>query len=65
MKIDILDFLLRSDIVMNNYETGKYMTADEVYVLGGEFVVYSIPSSPENDYRTSSFEDAVKALNTR
>lgn len=64
MNINILDFLMKNDIILHCNYTGYSMTVDESLVLGGEFVVYddNIKSRPDL-YRGFGFEKAVKILN--
>ncbi len=60
--INILDFLLETDVVLKNNDTGNCMIADDMYELGGEFVVYDNTKQQNDLYRGIDFERAIKIL---
>ena len=62
MNINILDFLLETDVVLKCLATGNCMIADEAFELGGEFVVYDNTKAQNDLYRGLDFEKAVKIL---
>lgn len=56
-----MEFLLESDVIITNTNgNGRVMTADEMFVLGGEFVVYD--GSMNQLYRGDSLDNAMKVL---
>ena len=58
--IMMLNFLMENDVIIKHPQTGNCMTADEAFLLGGEFVVYDYR---EKDlYRGTNFSDAMLAL---
>lgn len=60
--IDMLSFLMENDVVIKSSDTNNCMTADEAFVMGGEFVVYDGSKWQRDLYRGLDFEDALKAL---
>lgn len=58
---EMLDFLMEHDVAILCESTRRTMTADEMYVLGGEFTVYQGGSMYEL-YRGDSFDNAVEVL---
>lgn len=61
--IDILEFLMSNEVIIKAMDSDKLMTADAMYELEGEFVVYKSDSSfPEDLYRGSDFDEALKIL---
>jgi hypothetical protein len=61
MNIDILNFLMENGIILKSLDTKLLMTADGMYELGGEFVVYSNDSGLDI-YRGTNFEIALQYL---
>jgi hypothetical protein len=59
---EMLDFLMEHDVDMVNWDTNRVMTADEAFVLGGEFVVYERRTLEPSLYRGTDFEEALKYL---
>lgn len=59
----MLDFLMENDVILKSLSTKRMMTADEAFVLGGEFIVY-LDASLENPdlYRGRDFDKAMKVL---
>lgn len=63
--IDLLDLLLEHDLILKHVDSGRCMIADEMYTLGGEFVVYKYNGEyPEDLYRGNDIEDALNILET-
>lgn len=58
---EMLEFLMSHEIVLTSTDTGRAMTADEVFVLGGEFVVYEA-HNPDDLYRGTDLNEAMKVL---
>ncbi len=63
MNIDILEFLMTTDVILHSNQTGYSMIADEAFELGGEFVVYDDTKQQNDLYRGLDFEKAVKIMN--
>ncbi len=63
MNIDILEFLMTTDVILHSNSTGYSMIADEAFELGGEFVVYDNTKQQNDLYRGVDFEKAVKIMN--
>ncbi len=63
MNIDILEFLMTTDVILHSNSTGYSMIADEAFELGGEFVVYDDTKQQNDLYRGLDFEKAVKIMN--
>lgn len=62
MKIDLLEFLLETAAHLKSEISGRNMIADEMYRLGGEFVVY-IDNDHPDVYRGVDIDEAMKYLN--
>lgn len=58
---EMLEFLMSHDIILSCSDTGRSMTADEAFVLGGEFVVYESHNA-EDLYRGTDLDEAIKVL---
>lgn len=63
--MDILDFLLSNDVIIKSSVTGRMMTADALFDLNGEFVVYENGVSEFDDYRGTNFDEAMMYLQKR
>lgn len=59
---EMLDFLMEQDVVLKSVRgNGRYMTADQSFELGGEFVVYE-KHNQQDLYRGTDLEEAMKVL---
>ena len=58
----MLEFLMENDVILKSPDTKRMMTADEMYVLGGEFIVYLDGNIPNDLYRGVNFEVALGML---
>ena len=57
----MIDFLMEHDIFITHMHNGRYMTADESMVIGGQLVVIET-HNPEDLYRGTNFDEALKTL---
>ncbi len=60
----MLELFLEHAVCLKHEDSSRRMIADEMYVLGGEFVVY-LPSekgNPTDLYRGQDFEEALRVL---
>ena len=61
--MNMLDFLLENSVHIKSELTGFCMIADEMYELGGEFVVYKYSGEDTKDlYRGADFEKAMRVM---
>ena len=68
MNINILDFLMEHDVILKAVGRERRMTADAMYELGGEFVVYTPQqgySLAKDLYRGNDFDTALMWLEGR
>ena len=62
MNINMLDLFLEHSVTLIDENSPRRMIADEMYEIGGEFVVY-LPGNPEIDlYRGTDFDEALRIL---
>lgn len=58
--IDMLNFLLENDVILSDFKSKRMMSADDVFELQGEFVVYD--GGYNEFYRGTDFEVALSYL---
>ena len=58
----MINFLMENSVYIKSEITGNCMIADEMYELGGEFVVYTSGKEQKDLYRGTDFETAMKVL---
>jgi hypothetical protein len=57
----MLEFLMEHDVTLVSMTTKKSISADEAFLLGGEFIVLNEYSTSEL-YRGTDFDEALKEL---
>lgn len=62
--VNLKDFLMENSVHIKSEITGYCMIADEMYELGGEFVVYKVVNKgiTTDLYRGNDLEDAMLVM---